>query len=145
MTNFDIAQQIAEDAEVFCYARRGAPILEVRRIMALKGLKNVDIAERLGVSEANVSRWLRGDQNLKLDTIYSLADAVEERLDLCFGESHLRQFLTEMNYSEAEAQKFVVAWHPVKEHTTFGRGEFVSCNDEEYGEVEADEGCFAFG
>jgi len=56
MNNFDIAQQIAEDAEVFSYARRGAPILEIRRIMALKGLKNIDIAERLGVSEANVSR-----------------------------------------------------------------------------------------
>lgn len=145
MNNFDIAQQIAEDAEVFSYARRGAPILEVRRIMALKGLKNIDVAERLGVSEANVSRWLRGDQNLKLDTIYSLADAIEERLDLCFGESHLRQFLVDMNYSEPESQKFVVDLYPFEDHRSYRRGDFVSCNDEEFGEVEANEGCFAFG
>ncbi|MFV3283730.1 helix-turn-helix domain-containing protein [Pseudomonas sp. NY15356] len=145
MTNIDIAQQIAEDAEVFCYARRGAPILEIRRIMSLKGLKNIDLAERLGVSEANISRWLRGDQNLKLDTIYSLADAVQERLDLCFGESHLRQFLTDMKYSESEAQEFVVGVNSLEDYKSYARFEFFSCNDEEYGEVEANEGCFAFG
>ena len=145
MNNFDIAQQIAEDAEVFSFARRGAPVLEVRRIMSLKGLKNIDIAERLGVSEANVSRWLRGDQNLKLDTIYSLADAIEERLDLCFGESHLKQFLNGMSYSEPESQKFVANVYPLEDYRSYARGDFVSCNDEEYGEVEANEGCIAFG
>lgn len=143
MKNFDIAQQIAEDAEVFSYARRAAPILEIRRIMALKGLKNIDVAERLGVSEANVSRWLRGDQNLKLDTIHSLADAIEERLDLCFGESHLRVFLSEMNYSEPEVQKFSANVYSIEDYR-YARADFVTCNDEEYGEVEANEGCFAF-
>lgn len=144
MNNFEIAQQIIEDAEIYGFARRSAPVFEIRRIMSIKGLKSIDIAERLGVTEANVSRWLRGDQNLKLDTLYSLADAVEERLDICFGESHLKEFLAEMSYSEPEVQTFSVNVFSIENHKSFSRAEFVSCNDEEYGEVEANEGCFAF-
>ena len=53
--------------------------------MAEKGLKSVDLAERLGVSEANISRWLRGNQNLSLDTMYKLADAVKEPLRVSIG------------------------------------------------------------
>lgn len=149
MNNFDIAKQIAEDAEVFCHARRAAPIFEVRKIMAFKGLKNIDVAERLGVSEANVSRWLRGDQNLKLDTLYSLSDAVEERLDLRFGETEIKQFISTMRYSEPELETFVVSVHPVRQSHSYFQGDFASCNDEQYGialeEVEINESCFAFG
>ncbi|MCU1722399.1 helix-turn-helix domain-containing protein [Pseudomonas sp. 5P_5.1_Bac1] len=117
MNNFDISQQIAEDAEIFGFARRAAAVFEIRRIMQSKGLKNIDIAERLGVSEANISRWLRGDQNLKLDTIYSLADAVQEKLNICFGESLGKRESASMRFSDAES------W-------TIGVG--VSCNDEDF-------------
>jgi transcriptional regulator with XRE-family HTH domain len=149
MNNFDIAKEIAEDAEVFSYTRRAAPIFEVRRIMALKGLKNIDLAERLGVSEANISRWLRGDQNLKLDTLYSLADAVQEKLDMCFGEVESKQIVSTMKYSEPELSTFVVSFHASEQRHSYLMGDFASCNDEEYGlaieEVEVNEGCFAFG
>jgi transcriptional regulator with XRE-family HTH domain len=149
MNNFDIAKEIAEDAEVFSFARRAAPIFEVRRIMALKGLKNIDLAERLGVSEANISRWLRGDQNLKLDTLYSISDAVQERLDLRFGESEAKQYVSTMKYSEPELSTFFVSVHSVDQNQSYHKGDFVSCNDEEYGltfeEVEINESCIAFG
>lgn len=149
MNNFEIAKEIAEDAEVFCHARRAAPIFEVRRIMALKGLKNIDLAERLGVSEANVSRWLRGDQNLKLDTLFSIADAIEERLDLFFGEAEVKQFVSTMKYSEPELSTFFVSVHSAEKNHSYLRSDFASCNDEEYGlafeEVEINESCFAFG
>lgn len=149
MNNFDIAKEIAEDAEVFSFARRAAPIFEVRRIMALKGLKNIDLAERLGVSEANVSRWLRGDQNLKLDTLYSISDAIQERLDLRFGEVENRQLISSMKYSDSELSTFVFNVHSVEQNHSYLKVDFASCNDEEFGltfeEVEINESCFAFG
>ncbi len=149
MNNFDIAKEIAEDAEVFSYARRAAPIFEVRRIMALKGLKNIDLAERLGVSEANISRWLRGDQNLKLDTLYSISDAVQERLDLCFGEPEAKQYVSTMQYSDPELFTFSFSVNAVDRNHSYLKGDFASCNDEEYGltfdEVEINESCIAVG
>ncbi|CAM3724352.1 helix-turn-helix transcriptional regulator [Pseudomonas wadenswilerensis] len=147
MNNFDIAQQIAEDAELFGYARRAAPVFEIRRLMQDKGLKNIDIAERLGVSEANVSRWLRGDQNLKLDTIHSLADAVAEKLNIYFGESQVRSALADMRFSDPEPLTIVAGFGFNDEDYGFRNEALYSANDEEYGfargEVEANEGCFA--
>lgn len=139
MNNFEIARQIEEDSEIFVFSRRAAPVFEIRRVMAVKGLKNIDVAERLGVSEANVSRWLKGDQNLKLDTIYLLADAVQEKLNICFGETQVRPALSKLNFSEVESEIFEV------ENTGFCK----AANSAIYGfhnvEVEANEGSFAFG
>lgn len=147
MNNFDIAKQIAEDGEIFGYSRRAAPVFEIRRLMQIKGLKNADIAERLGVSEANVSRWLRGDQNLKLDTIHSLADAVEEKLNICFGESYARSALVAMRFSEPEPLTIVSSSSWNDEDYGFRSEALFSANDETFsfarGEVEANEGCFA--
>ncbi|WP_223522937.1 helix-turn-helix domain-containing protein [Pseudomonas sp. BF-RE-24] len=147
MNNFDIAQQIAEDAEIFGFARRAAPIFEIRRLMQLKGLRNIDIAERLGVSEANVSRWLRGDQNLKLDTVHSLADAVEEKLNICFGESTVKSSWAGMRFSDPEPLVVVSASCNDADYG-FHREMMVSMSDEVFSfvceEVEANEGCVAF-
>lgn len=84
-SNADIHKKIQANAPIFQGARRSDISMQIRCKMAEKGLKNVDIASRLGVSEANVSRWLRGNQNLSIDTIYQLADAVEEPLHICVG------------------------------------------------------------
>lgn len=82
MKNSDIAIKVKEDLENYGLLWRSAPIFEIRRIMAKKNIKNIDIAERLGVSEQNVSRLLRGDQNIKIETLYLLAGAVEEKIVL---------------------------------------------------------------
>lgn len=84
-SNADIHKKIQANAPIFQGARRSDISMQIRCKMAEKGLKNVDIASRLGVSEANVSRWLRGNQNLGIDTIYQLADALEEPLHICVG------------------------------------------------------------
>jgi transcriptional regulator with XRE-family HTH domain len=86
-SNALIFQKIQDDTLVFRPARRSDIVMKIRLKMAEKGLRNVDIAERLGVSEANVSRWLRGSQNLSVDTIYLLADAVEEPLSIELGRA----------------------------------------------------------
>ncbi len=80
-----IRQSIEEATPIFRAARRADIALQIRSKMHEKGLKNRDIAERLGVSEANISRWLRGNQNLSVDTIYQLADALEEPVEVIVG------------------------------------------------------------
>lgn len=83
--NADIKNKIQESSLIFQEARRSDISMQIRSKMIKKGLKNIDVAARLGVSEANISRWLRGNQNLSLDTIYQLADAVEEPLNIHIG------------------------------------------------------------
>ena len=79
--------RIKEDFDIYGAAWRSAPVFAFRRLMSEKGLRNSDIAERLGVSEANVSRMLRGDQNLKIDSLNLLAAAIEEPLIISFGDA----------------------------------------------------------
>lgn len=63
-------------------SRRADVAFLFRSLMVAADLKNVDLAIRLGVSEANVSRWLRGNQNLSLDTVHALCDALDAHLVL---------------------------------------------------------------
>lgn len=83
--NADVQKKIQADTPIFQAARRSDVVMQIRSQMIQRGLKNIDLAERLGVSEANVSRWLRGNQNLSLDTLYLLADALEEPLIVTIG------------------------------------------------------------
>lgn len=78
-----------EASEIFQNARRMDVALQFRSAMRRKGMKSVDVAKCLGVSEANVSRWLRGNQNLSLDTLYLLADALSEPLIIQVGGTGL--------------------------------------------------------
>jgi transcriptional regulator with XRE-family HTH domain len=53
--------------------------------MIEKGLKANDIASRLGVPEAKVSRWLSGNHDIDIDTLYQITDALEEPLHISVG------------------------------------------------------------
>lgn len=83
--NSSIGRNFEENFSLFQGIRRSDVAMKIRRKMIEKGFKNVDLAKRIGVSEANVSRWLRGDQNLSIDTIYRLADALEEPFNISIG------------------------------------------------------------
>ncbi len=96
MTNYEIASQIQEDLEIFGPTWRSAFAFDIKRAMISKGLKNIDIAQRLDVSEANVSRMLRGDQNLKIETMYMLAASIGEKLNICIGD----RYKDEIGFSE---------------------------------------------
>lgn len=78
--NLAVKARIEEDLEVFTALRRSSIAHQLKARMLQKDLKNVDVAGRLGVSEANVSRWFSGTQNLSLDTLYAISDALEETL-----------------------------------------------------------------
>lgn len=86
MTNLEIATQVAETKLLWTPARRADITQQVRRIMRIRGMTSKDLAERLGVSEARVSRLLRGRYNLTLDMLYKIADALQEPLTITFGE-----------------------------------------------------------
>lgn len=83
--NIEIAKKVQEQKEIWGSVRRAAPIQHIRRIMREKHVLNKDLAERLGVTEASVSRLLKGSQNLQLDTLFMLADALEEQVSIVVG------------------------------------------------------------
>lgn len=91
ISNLQIREKIQKNKKLFTVVRRADISLQFRAQMVEKGIRNLDIAERLGVSEANVSRWLRGNQNLSADTLYMLADAIDEKLTIFVGSRHLEE------------------------------------------------------
>ena len=74
--NAELKEKISSSRTLLSAGRRADVAFMFRSLMVESKLKNIDVAQRLGVSEANVSRWLRGDQNLSLDTLHALSDAL---------------------------------------------------------------------
>lgn len=61
----------AKVALSFCIVDRIHAILEE------KGLKQKDLAERLGKSEAEISKWMRGTHNFTIDTLVAIETALD--------------------------------------------------------------------
>lgn len=136
MDNEKIARQIEEDVELYGLSWRSAFSFDIRRIMQKKGLKNIDIAERLNVSEANISRMLRGDQNIKIETMYMLAAAVDEQLLIYVGSQS----------NENSAEQTTIDFESETTNKRWARRNFdhwSTCANEVM--EEADESALAFG
>lgn len=84
--NQEIAELVAADQLLWSGVRRAHVMQQVRRIMREKGLRNIDLAQRLGVAQPSVSRMLRGRQNIEIDTLYRLADALGVSLNITFSD-----------------------------------------------------------
>ena len=82
-----VANEVSERKALWAFVRRAEPIQQVRRLMRQKDVLNKDMAERLGVTEAAISRLLKGNQNIQIDTLYMLADALEEPLKIHLGDT----------------------------------------------------------
>lgn len=80
-----VAEEVSERKALWAPVRRAEPIQQVRRLMRQNELQNRDLAIRLGISEAGVSRLLNGCQNIQIDTLYSLADALDVSLSINFS------------------------------------------------------------
>ena len=48
----------------------------IHEILVEKGLKQKDLALRLGKSEAEISKWMRGTHNFTIDTLVSIEGAL---------------------------------------------------------------------
>jgi transcriptional regulator with XRE-family HTH domain len=84
-----VAEEVAERKGLWAAVRRAEPIQQVRRLMRQKELLNKDMAQRMGISEAGISRLLNGNQNIQIDTLFMLADALEEPLSIEIGQKEL--------------------------------------------------------
>lgn len=49
----------------------------IQEILEEKGMKQKDLAQRLGKSEAEISKWMRGTHNFTIDTLVSIEDALD--------------------------------------------------------------------
>lgn len=54
--------------------------LELKRVMERENVKSVDLAERLGVSAPMVSKLLRGDANVTIETMVKLSRSLGGKL-----------------------------------------------------------------
>ncbi|MGM9833941.1 MAG: helix-turn-helix domain-containing protein [Candidatus Limisoma sp.] len=50
----------------------------IHTILETKGLKQKDLALRLGKNESEISKWMRGTHNFTIDTLVSIEDALGE-------------------------------------------------------------------
>ena len=62
-------------------------------ILEAKGWKQKDLAERMGKTEAEISRWMRGTHNFTLDTIAAIQTALGERI-IDVANSNARQSIS---------------------------------------------------
>lgn len=65
-------------------------------ILEAKGWKQKDLAGRMGKTEAEISRWMRGTHNFTLDTIAAIQTALGERI-IDVASSDSRQSSTFIN------------------------------------------------
>ena len=49
----------------------------IHEILEEKGLRQKDLALKLGKSEAEISKWMRGTHNFTIDTLVSIEDALD--------------------------------------------------------------------
>ena len=57
----------------------------IKEVCRIKKIKNVDIAEYMGVSAGSVSNWLNGTNFLDVDNLYTLCQFLGVSLNQVFG------------------------------------------------------------
>lgn len=57
----------------------------LKKICQIKGIKNIQIAEYMGVSTGCVSNWFRGNNSFDIDNLYRLCQYLGVSLDQVFG------------------------------------------------------------
>jgi transcriptional regulator with XRE-family HTH domain len=59
----------------------------LRRICKIKGIRNYQVADYMGVTTSSVSHWFKGDNFLDIDNLYKLSQFLGVTLDQIFGLS----------------------------------------------------------
>ena len=62
----------------------------IHQILEEKGLRQKDLAELLGKSEAEISKWMRGTHNFTIDTLVSIETALNAPILLVFHQEDLQ-------------------------------------------------------
>lgn len=60
----------------------------IHEILKEKGLKQKDLALRLGKNESEISKWMRGTHNFTIDTLVSIENVLGEPIiDVCYSQA----------------------------------------------------------
>ena len=57
----------------------------IKKVCSLKGIRQVDIAERMGVSQGTVSNWFKGTNSIDIENLAELCSFLGVSLDQIFG------------------------------------------------------------
>lgn len=79
MSEFDFVKKMQDDIpeDVQIYVKKSMDILDrLHELMEQKGIMQKELAERLGKTEAEVSKWLHGVQNFTLKSLSKLEAAL---------------------------------------------------------------------
>lgn len=66
----------------------------IRKICSLKGIRQVEIAEAMGVSQGTVSNWFKGTNSIDIENLASLCDYLGVSLDQIYGVAPLTPEVT---------------------------------------------------
>ena len=61
----------------------------IKKICSLKGIRQVDIAEHMGVSQGSVSNWIKGTNSIDIENLAELCRFLGVSLDQIYGVSPL--------------------------------------------------------
>lgn len=60
----------------------------IHEILKEKGLKQKDLALRLGKNESEISKWMRGTHNFTIDTLVSIENVLGEPIiEVCYSQA----------------------------------------------------------
>ena len=57
----------------------------LKKVCKIKGIKNYQVADYMGVTSSSVSHWFKGDNFLDIDNLYRLCQFLGVSLDQIFG------------------------------------------------------------
>ena len=76
----------------------------IKKAATLRGIKQVEIAKHLGVSQGSVSNWIKGTNSIDLELLGRLASFLGVSLDQIFGYEKMDEALV-LNEHEIELIK----------------------------------------
>lgn len=63
----------------------------IKMICKLKGIRQIDIAEHMGISQGSVSNWIKGTNSIDIENLAELCAFLGVSLDQIYGVAPLEQ------------------------------------------------------
>ena len=84
----------------------------IKRICAMKGIRQVDIAEYMGVSQGSVSNWIKGTNSLDIENLAKLCRFLGVSLDQIYGIAPIEPAAT-LSTAETEMVSILRSLNPI--------------------------------
>jgi transcriptional regulator with XRE-family HTH domain len=66
----------------------------IKKICKIKGIRQIDIAEHMGISQGSVSNWIKGTNSIDIENLAELCSFLGVSLDQIYGVAPLEQSIT---------------------------------------------------